>query len=287
MPKKPASLHPVLWRAVEETVGSWGQPVMLAGEGETKRRVLRYTGLRNKKTAVPALGGCLGGFALFMAGLILMGATTWLFGAVAWLGALGVLAWMAVRLWAVRFASAEELATVLPVLELTQTQRSAFEAWLALEASALPEETKSELRAGLDRLVDEEARLDALSARGLGAAARPAAIAAERDGLRERLEGTADPDAREALAQALRTCERRLAAARNASAATERIDAQRLMIAQAADDVRDGLLRLGSAPARGAGGIEASSVREALAHVQAHAEALEAAVAEVRELGGG
>ena len=284
MPKKPATLHPILWRAVEDTVGSWGQPMVLAPEGETRRRVLRYVGLRQRKTVVPALGGCLGGFALFMAGMILIAAGAIPFGVAAWGLTLLLAAWAGGRLWRVRHASAEEIEAVLPVLRLTRTQRATFESWLALERSGLDEATKGELRAGIDRLVDEDARLEGLLARGAGESARPATIEAERDALRVRLAATADSGAREALEQGLRTCERRLEAAQGARAVTDRVDAQREMIAQAAGDVRDGLLRLEATPARGAGAVEGASVREALAHVQAHAAALEAAVAEVRAL---
>lgn len=137
---------------------------------------------------------------------------------------------------------------------------------------------------GLDRLVDEESRLLAMQGEGVGRGARPETLEAERDRLAARLAAETDPIAREALAHGLATCERRLAAARALSVAGPRIDAQLEMIAQSAGDVRDGLVRLRSAPGEAGMGIGMDAVREALEHVQSHAAALESAVAEVRAL---
>ena len=115
-------------------------------------------------------------------------------------------------------------------------------------------------------------------------AARPEALAAEGGALRARLAATDDPLAREALAHGLATSERRLAAARRAAVAGERIDAQLTMIEQAAGDVRDALYRMGTASGGQEGTPDLAPIREVLLHVQGHAAAIEGAVDEVDAL---
>ena len=282
MPKAPSATHPAVQAAIDEALRDWNSTYATTADEERRRSMGRYWALRQKRILPTVVYGGAGLLAfLFMmtafeAGSVAVGAS---------LGALFVVmeALFARSLRSLRLTM-EELAALRPALRLSRVQGAYLDSRLMIRALSLPEDTAAELAAGLDRLVDEEARLVALRDEGVGRAARPDALEAERERLAARLGAETDPVAREALAHGLATLERRLAAARGLSSAGPRIDAQLEMVAQAAEDVRDGLARMRSVPGESGLGIGMDSVREALAHVQGHASALEAAVAEVRAL---
>lgn len=284
MPKVPATVHPILQENVDEALRFMMNPAWSSASDERGRALGKYWGIYQRRWWPPFASGLIAFFFL-VATAATFGERDlgWGFG----LGAitLALIAWTVVLGRALRMRM-EELAVLAPALTLTRIQRAYLEAKFVMDELALPPDTKTELDAQLDRLLDEEARLLGMQSRGRVKAAGTAEIEAERNQLRDRLSSEGDPVSREALEHGLRTCERRLVSAQSLSMAGRRIEAQLEMIAQAIGDVRDGLHRLRLAPEATGGAIELDSIRETLEHVQNHAAALEAAVEEVQSLDG-
>ncbi|AIE86810.1 hypothetical protein [Fimbriimonas ginsengisoli] len=178
----------------------------------------------------------------------------------------------------------DEFRALVPGLELTSTQRAYAEAAMVLSEIPLHSATKDDLWAQLNRLVDEEARLLAVRARGAVVETTPDAIAAERGEILSRLDAATDPVSRDALQRSLEICESRFRASRDLSLVVQRVDAQLELISQSMRSMRDTLLRLQSVPAETGVGIDLTPLRETVEHAHRHAVALEAAVGEVQTL---
>ncbi len=275
-------MHPTVRVAIEETLREWSTTRHAAATDEQRRAMARFYTSRPRRVLPVLVYGFLTAILLVS---IMPALVARAYGFAATLGALALItgALLARNARAAR-PTLDELLAIAPAVRLTRVGRAYVESLVSLRALKLPRDTQIELEAGLDRLLDEEGRLIAMRDTGIGHVPRPAALEAEREALSARLAAEADPVACEALAHGLATLERRLSAARTLSGAGSRIDAQLEMIAQSAEDVRDGLSRLRSVPGEAVAAAEMDSVREALAHVQGHASALEAAVAEVRAL---
>jgi hypothetical protein len=175
----------------------------------------------------------------------------------------------------------EERAALSPALQLSRIERAYLDSWLVIDALPLADETKDELLAQLNGLVEEEKRLGFLAQKGVSPSASPEEISLERDRLRQKLETASDPTVREALLDGLQTCERRLTSARGLALAQERIDAQLDAIGQAIGDVRDGLIRMRLAPEMASHSLELEPIRQTLAQAKSHTAAIESAMEEV------
>jgi hypothetical protein len=129
-------------------------------------------------------------------------------------------------------------------------------------------------------------RLDAeLGQIGRGMAAQTLEqTSAERERLRERLEATNDPSARETLEQGLALCDNRLEKARSLSPLRERLEAQREMILQTFSSVQASLAGLCLAPAAVQMQGPADEIRESVAQIDRQTRAVEQAVEEVLRL---
>lgn len=284
MPKVASTIHSTVQQAVDETLRESMNPAWAGIDDEGRRAIARYWRMRQRRIWPLFVAGFLALIA-FLGMMTAFEAGTNGVGIGAGVAMLTMVAFMAAQ-WRQLKLTQEELAAVAPALRLTPIQRAYLDARLVLDTLDLPRDTQTELAAQLDQLVDEEARLRAMQERGAVRAVRPDEIEVEREGLRARLAAATDPPSREALEIGLRTCERRLESARHLSLAVQRIDAQLEMIGQSISDVRDGLLRLRLAPGAAGAAIELNPIRQTLSHVQNHAAALEAAVAEVQAIDG-
>lgn len=181
--------------------------------------------------------------------------------------------------------STDELAALLPALDLSPVQRAYSEAALVLSGLNLPEETADDVWKQLNRLIDEETRLRAVRERGAIGLSTPAQVSSEMEEIRKRLDQTSDSMTREALERSLEICQGRLQSVRDLSLVVERVDAQLEMLAQSMRGMRDTLQRLGTAPSDTGLGLDLQPLRDTIEHASRHTQALEAAVNEVRTLG--
>jgi len=181
--------------------------------------------------------------------------------------------------------STDDLAALLPALDLSPVLRAYSEAALVLCSLNLPEDTADDVWKQLNRLVDEETRLRSLRERGAVGLSTPAQVSSEMEEIRKRLEQTNDPMTREALERSLEICQGRLQSVRDLSLVVERVDAQLEMLAQSMRGMRDTLQRLSTAPTDAGLGLDLQPLRDTLEHASRHTQALEAAVNEVRTLG--
>jgi|GEM_PF-1831577 len=184
-----------------------------------------------------------------------------------------------------RRLTAEELDTMLPMLDLTPIQRAYAEALVAMGDVAFPADQRREILTQLNRLLDEEARLRSIRQTGASHAAAQDEIAKERDEIIAKLDRTQDRVTRDALTRGLEICDRRLAAAADLSQTEERVDAQLEMIAQAIRGVRDSLHRLKSAPSASLADLNLEELDNSVSLAHRHTDSLESAVAEVRAIG--
>jgi hypothetical protein len=137
----------------------------------------------------------------------------------------------------------------------------------------------NDLLGGLRRLDTE---LDQI---GRGMAAQTLEqTSAERERLRERLEATNDPSARETLQQGLALCDSRLEKARGLAPLRERLEAQREMILQTFASVQASLAGLCLAPSEMRMQGPTEEVRESVAQIDRQTRAVEQAVQEVLRL---
>jgi len=180
--------------------------------------------------------------------------------------------------------STDELAALLPSLDLSPVQRAYSEAALVLCSLKLTEETADDVWKQLNRLVDEETRLRSLRERGAVGLSTPAQVSSETEEIRKRLEQTNDPVTREALERSLEICQGRLQSVRDLSLVVERVDAQLEMLAQSMRGMRDTLQRLSTAPSDAGLGLDLQPLRDTVEHASRHTQALEAAVNEVQTL---
>ncbi|AIE84595.1 hypothetical protein [Fimbriimonas ginsengisoli] len=181
--------------------------------------------------------------------------------------------------------SADELAALLPVLDLSPVQRAYSEAALVLYRLNLPEETGDDVWKQLNRLIDEETRLRSVRDRGSVGLSTPAQVSSEMEEIRKRLDQTNDSMTREALERSFELCQGRLQAVRDLSLVVERVDAQLEMLAQSMRGMRDSLQRLSTAPSDTNWELDLQPLRDTVEHASFHSQALEAAVNEVQTLG--
>lgn len=181
--------------------------------------------------------------------------------------------------------STDELAALLPALDLSPVLRAYSEAALVLCSLNLPEDTADDVWKQLNRLVDEETRLRSVRERGALGLSTPAQVSSEMEEIRKRLDQSADPMTREALERSLEMCQGRLQSVRDLSLVVERVDAQLEMLAQSMRGMRDTLQRLSTAPSDAGLGLDLQPLRDTVEHASRHAQSLEAAVNEVRALG--
>ena len=183
-----------------------------------------------------------------------------------------------------RHMAVPELAVLLPILDLTESQRAVGEALVAIEGSGQPRETVEETMATLNALLDEEDRL--LEVRRRLDAARPGDVALEREreGLLAALAGASDEGTRDAYAQSILLLDERAAAAQAGSGARERIEAHLALLRQTVLATRDDARRLSAGPAESLPALETDSLRAALASARAQTLATEQALAELRAI---
>jgi hypothetical protein len=182
-----------------------------------------------------------------------------------------------------RTMTVAELKAIAPAMDLTPIQRVYTDALVAAAELKLPDDQYREIVGQLNRLLDEEARLNALRERGAGSPATQEEILRDRARIVARMEATTDSVAREALARSLEIADSRLRAAQELSLVGQRVEAQLEMIGQAIRGIRDSLLRLQTAPAASPR-VDLDAVRQTVDLAQYHSQALEQAVEEVRTL---
>ena len=184
-----------------------------------------------------------------------------------------------------RSLSHSQLEALLPVLDLTETQRAYAEAMIALQASGRPKQEVDETLAALNALLDEEARLHAAleTAAGGGPADGLARLAAERTALVTKAESATDSGARDAYHQSLSLLDERIAGLRAAHLGVERIEAHLELLRQAVLATRDAARRLVAAPRVGLD-FATDSLRTAVALARAQTGETERALAELRAI---
>lgn len=183
-----------------------------------------------------------------------------------------------------RSLTARELKALTPAMDLTPIQRVYAEALVALAELNLPADQFQEIVGQLNRLLDEEVRLQTLRERGVGAPTTYGEIQAERARISERLAATQDAITADALQRSLEICENRLKAAHELSFVGERVEAQLEMVDQAIRGIRDSLLRLQTTPSVSTPTIDMDALRQTVDTAHRHSVALEQAVDEVRTL---
>ena len=178
----------------------------------------------------------------------------------------------------------EELRAYLPLMSLSPAETAYIEALTEAYSPGADEALRSEVIPAMRRLVEESIRLDRLEAQLAEGGSN--SVKAEVDQMRARLQTLEDQSAREALSHGIAIAERRLNSAISESAASERIEAHRAMIRQAALAARDTVRRLRLSPdsAPMTSDLDLSALRASADDAGREVAALEAAVQEMRAL---
>jgi len=183
-----------------------------------------------------------------------------------------------------RRISLRELETLLPLLDLTDTQRAYAQTVVALGNMGQSRAEIDETMLALNALLDEEARLLTAREQILGSDNHDerAELGSERTNLYARMTAAQDAGARSAFEQSIVLLDERLASLDSQGAHLERIDAHLELLRQAVLATRDAARRL-------QGGVRApdlatDSLRSAVALARAQTQATEAALAELRAI---
>lgn len=177
-----------------------------------------------------------------------------------------------------------ELETLLPLLELTETQRAYAQTVVALGNMGQSRTEIDETMVALNALLDEESRLLTAREQILGSDHQDerSRLVEERMSLQAKMDAARDAGARSAFEQSIVLLEERLSNLDSHAAHLERIEAHLELLRQAVLATRDAARRL-------QGGVRApelatDSLRSAVALARAQTQATEAALAELRAI---
>ena len=176
-----------------------------------------------------------------------------------------------------------ELESLLPGLDLTETQRAYAEMVVTLSEQGQP---AAETMTALNALLDEERRLVETRHRltGSDVANERETLTSERERLAARAAGARDAVARDALEQSLALLDERRAIFDLQGDHLERIEAHLELLRQAVLSTRDAARRLGGAPVATAPDLATDTLRAAVANARAQTQATEQALAELRAI---
>jgi hypothetical protein len=185
-----------------------------------------------------------------------------------------------------RRMSLKELETLLPILDLTETQRAYAQTVVALGNMGQSRGEIDETMRALNALLDEETRLLATRTRLSGSESQDerAHLVSERERLAGKTSSAQDPSARAAFEQSLGLLDERLKSFEMQGTHLERIDAHLELLRQAVLATRDAARRLNGGAVVTAPDLATDSLRSAVALARAQTQATEAALAELRAI---
>lgn len=192
---------------------------------------------------------------------------------------------LALGFWAymrnLRQISSAELAALLPMMDLTEAQRTYAETLIALDRSGRSKTEIDDAMRALNSLLDEDARLAEMREQLSGSPENGdrQTLIDERAKLVARAESAKDVEAKRSFEQSIALLDERIAAFDSQGGQLERIDAHRELLRQALLATRDAARHAGTlAPTTD---LATDSLRSAVALARAQSQETERALAEL------